>query len=88
MMKSDKMRFVLLDPGGAGQFGWSVVAGSGWRLSLVWSGCARSGARGQTFTRPSHDEGAGGGRVASVRAERSFRQAVEGMLLPTLTVGA
>ena len=44
MMKSDKGRFVGLDPGGDGQFGWCVVAGSGWPLSLVQSGCASDAA--------------------------------------------
>ena len=44
MMKSDKMRFVGLDPGGDGKFGWCVVAGSGWPLSLVQSGCTGDAA--------------------------------------------
>jgi len=44
MVKSDRMRFVGLDPGGAGQFGWCVVAGSGPPLCLVQSGCTGDAA--------------------------------------------
>jgi hypothetical protein len=38
------MLFVGLDPGGDGQFGWGVVAGSACPLALVHSGCARDAA--------------------------------------------
>jgi hypothetical protein len=44
MMKSNKMRFVGLDPGGDGRFGWCVVEGSGPPLSLVQSGCTGDAA--------------------------------------------
>lgn len=35
----DKMHFVGLDPGGDGQFGWCVVAGSELPLSVIQAGC-------------------------------------------------
>jgi|SRR5712691_8806727 len=38
------MRFVGLDPGGDGQFGWCVIAGSARPLSLIRSGCASDAA--------------------------------------------
>ena len=38
------MRFVGFDPGGDGQFGWCVIAGAAWPLSLILSGCANNAA--------------------------------------------
>jgi len=43
-MNSEKMRFVGLDPGGDGQFGWCIIAGSERPLSLIHSGCASDAA--------------------------------------------
>ncbi|RJR32320.1 MAG: DUF429 domain-containing protein [Desulfobacteraceae bacterium] len=38
------MRFIGLDPGGDGQFGWCVAEGTAWPLSLVSHGCVRDAA--------------------------------------------